>query len=972
MNTNTIPALLASLKKPLPKKYGMWELTGQDRHYYWLSRGVAQAEYAYAISQLRGHRFDEAILDALYAMGGAVREEGFVTKSAVLEAERRLAPVAEEAKALTVLFVGHAHIDMNWEWGWDETVSVTLDTFETVLKLMREYPAFKFSQSQAAIYRIVEQYDPDMLAEIHSRVQEGRWEVSASTWVEADKNMPNTESHARQMIYAKGYLSRTLGIDPDTLNLDFEPDTFGHPLHTPEILTAGGVKYYYHCRGFNGPSLYRWKAPSGRSVIAYREPMWYNDNVEPYFAAFVPALCREYGMRTFLKVFGVGDHGGGPTRRDLERILDMQTWPIFPELRFGKYADFFAAAESSSAELPEVTGELNFVAPGCYTTQTRIKVANRTSENALNEAELFSATATLAFGSRYPRDVFETSWRDVLFAQFHDILPGSGVVETREHAMGKFQETMAAVNTRKKRTLADIAGRIDTSKLPVQRGDWRESTSEGAGAGHGASAFRVTAPESAASHDRIIHLFNSSLLDREETTEVLLWDWTGDHHRIVVKDADGNAVPHQVLDYGTHRYWSHHYSRLLIQAKVPACGYQTYVISESEHFESAGTVSNLPRTSEHEYRFTLENERLKVAFDPVNGAIRSLIDKRTGMEHIDPNRFGGGFRFIEEDIHGGSAWDVGRYMAVRPLDARARLRMLAHKQEREFDKMFGTIRLTGMPEGHGALRQSLSYEVDFGSSKLKALISLDRGSSALRYEVECDWHERGSAADRRVPQLNFHLPLNYRCASYKYDVPAGVIERRSMNMDAPGNSFVQAVREDGAGGSAMLVTRSGYGFRGFDDAISATLIRSSFDPDPDPELGNVRLGFAIVIDDADSNRDALARAYHFNHPFSLVSGAVRQGDLPASHSFFRLLQGNVAVSAVKLAENGDRLILRVYETEGGSAANVTIQLPRTPKRAGFADIQERLLGTDTEVVVQGDCIRFTVEANRLVTVALEF
>ena len=967
---STIPAVLAELKKPLPKKYGMWELTGEDRHTYWLSRGVAQAEYAYSISKLRERRFDGAIRDALQAMQDAIRDEGFATKSAVLEAERRLAPVAAEAKAINVLFVGHAHIDMNWEWGWDETVSVTLDTFETVLQLMREYPAFKFSQSQAAIYRIVERYDPDMLADILKRVQEGRWEVTASTWVEADKNMPNTESHARQILYAKRYLSRTLGIDPDALDLDFEPDTFGHPVHTPEILTAAGVKYYYHCRGFNGPSLYRWKAPSGRSVIAYREPMWYNDNVEPYFAAFVPDLCREYGTDTFLKVFGVGDHGGGPTRRDLERILDMQTWPVFPELKFGTYAEFFAAVERSGAALPEVTGELNFVAPGCYTTQTRIKISNRMSENALNEAELFGSIASSAFGSRYPRDVFEASWRDVLFAQFHDILPGSGVVETREHAMGKFQETMAAVNTRKKRILADIAGRIDTSGLPAQRGDRRESTSEGAGAGYGTSAFRVTAPERASDLSRIVHLFNPSAWDREETTEALLWDWTGDHHRIIVKDADGRVVPHQVLDYGTHRYWSHHYSRVLIQAKVPACGYQTYVSAESDDFETTGTASNLPRTSEHEYRFKLENENLRVEFDPVNGSIASLIDKRTGREYVDPKRPGGMFRFIEEDIHGGSAWDVGRYMSVQPLDSRVRLQTTIHRQEREFDKMFGAVRLTETPQGHGELRQSLRLEVEFGSSKLKATISLDRGSSALRYDVECDWHERGAAANRYVPQLNFHMPLNYRCASYKYDVPAGVIERGSRNMDAPGNSFIQAVREDGSGGSAMLVTRSGYGFRGYEDSISATLIRSSFDPDPDPELGLVRLGFALVVGGADSNRDALAAAYDYNHPFSLVSGTVREGSMPASHSFLRVVEGNVAVAAAKRSEEGERLVLRVYETEG-EQASAAIRLPRAPKRAGFADIHERPTESDGAIAVDGETIRFEIGPNRIATIVIE-
>jgi alpha-mannosidase len=156
---------------------------------------------------------------------------------------------------------------MNWMWRFDETVAATLDTFRTMLNLMEEYPEFKFSQSQASVYKIVEEFDPDMLEEIKKRIKEGRWEVTASTWVESDKNMPNGESLVRHILYTKRYLSELLGVDPGTLNIDFEPDTFGHNLNVPEILARGGVKYYYHCRGYDGHDIYRWKSPSGSSVI---------------------------------------------------------------------------------------------------------------------------------------------------------------------------------------------------------------------------------------------------------------------------------------------------------------------------------------------------------------------------------------------------------------------------------------------------------------------------------------------------------------------------------------------------------------------------------------------------------------------------------------------------------------------------------------------------------------------------------
>jgi alpha-mannosidase len=226
-------------------------------------------------------------------------------------------------------------------WGWDETVSITLETFRTMLDLMKEYPDYTFSQSQASVYRVVEDHDPAMLDEIRARVKEGRWEVTASTWTETDKNIPSGESQARHILYTKAYLSKLLNIDPDSLDIDFEPDTFGHNANVPEILNKGKVKYYYHCRGYEGHNLYRWTAPSGASILAYREPIWYNAHIEPSMAYYVPEFCNKNGLDTMLKVYGVGDHGGGPTRRDIERIIDMNSWPVFPTIKFGTFKEYF-------------------------------------------------------------------------------------------------------------------------------------------------------------------------------------------------------------------------------------------------------------------------------------------------------------------------------------------------------------------------------------------------------------------------------------------------------------------------------------------------------------------------------------------------------------------------------------------------------------------------------------------------------
>jgi alpha-mannosidase len=929
-----------------PKTY--WEEKITARLGYWGERIVSQLYFAYEMSKVNKGEFDEQIDAALTFVENSLADEGVIGKQTALHAEKLLEALATEAKSYDILCVSHAHIDMNWMWSWDETVAVTLDTFRTMLTLLEEYPEFTFSQSQASIYRIVEQYAPEMLQEIRKRVQEGRWEVTASHWVEADKNMPSGESLSRHLLYTKRYLSDLFDLDPDSLNLDFEPDTFGHSVNVPEILANGGVKYYYHCRGNEAPALYRWEAPSGKSVIVYREPTWYNDNIQALLGSYVPEICLQTGLKMYLNVYGVGDHGGGPTRRDLERLLDMQSWPVYPKLRFGTYREYFAAAEANAEQLPVLKGEQNFVFTGCYTSQSRIKTANRIGEATLNEAELFNAAAAVAEEARYPGDSFEKAWRNVLFNQFHDILPGSGVLETREHALGLFQNTMAIANTNRKLALEKIAAMIDTSSLVGKESKF--SVSEGAGAGYGAGGFKVTQVERGRGNKRIVHLFNSSAYEREEVVEITLWDWKTPIRSLLVQDGNGQAVPHQILDNGLHWYWNHDYMRLLAYVKVPACGYATYTVSEGDD-RLKPFLPDDPRIDEED-GYVLENEWLKVTLDPVDATVRSMIRKSTGEQLVDGARPTGVFRLIQEDPDKGmSAWWTGRYMSVTNVHQQVKIKRGAW----------------------GDVRQSLQYEFSFGRSLLKATVSLDRNCTELDYEVECDWQEIGKS-DQSIPQLNFHWPLAYNTKSYQYDVPFGVIERKPLSFDVPANSFAVGVPQNEKQSSVMLVTNNKYGFRGVDHSLSLSLIRSSFYPDPYPELGNHhKFSFAVVVQDAAWAYERIERSYRFNHPLTVLSGSVHAGTRPLDSSFLKLISGTVAISAVKMPEeqDGKQWIIRVYETEGELAA-VKLELFKHATEAYFVDTNEQRLPENESIQITDHVVAFDVQPYSAAAICLRF
>ena len=925
---------------------------------YWGNRIISQLEYAVKMSKIDGGGYDSLIRDAAGFLEESLEREGVIADQVSQRAEAMLSGISGAAKRYKIICAAHAHIDMNWMWGFAETVAVTLDTFRTMLNLMEEYPGFKFSQSQASVYRIVEEYDPAMLEEIKKRVKEGRWEITASTWVETDKNMPCGESLARHILYTKRYLSELFDIDPGSLNLDFEPDTFGHNMNVPEILTKGGVKYYYHCRGYEEHYAYKWQSPSGNSILVYREPFWYNAEIRPEMVLHVPEFCARHGVDAMLKVYGVGDHGGGPTRRDLERIIDMASWPVFPQIGFGTFSEFFSILEKASSNMPVEKGELNFVFTGCYTTQTRIKAANKIGEAKLNEAEAFGAISALFAKGKYRGELLEKAWERILFNHFHDILPGSGVIDTREYALGEFQKALAAANTEISNALRNIASKVDTSALASYGKDALETVSEGAGVGYAIKDFGIPQTERGKGLTRILHFFNPSPYERREAVEVTVWDWPGNKERIVIKDADGSPVRHQVLQneiiqYFNTSYWGHEYIRLLVDAVIPPYGYGTYIMSENEKEDIECKLPEIPRIEKPDV-YILENNYVKVVFDSRNASILSMTDKTAGKEMIDPKRPAGVFRLVEEDdCKGMTAWIVGRYMNVSLLNENVKIREACTDRS--------------------ALRQWVKYGVEFKNSKLDVTVSLDCGSSRLDYSVECDWHEIGKKG-KYVPQLNFWMPLGYKCASYKYDIPFGVIERTGIDMDVPANGWAVGLPTEKGSKALMIMARTKYGFRCADDSMSLTLIRSSYDPDPYPEFGIHNFKFAVGIVDDTANNSLIKQAYDYNHPASFISGTVHKGGLPLSGSFMSLEAGSVAVSAVKIPEGGTagtKMIIRVYETDGAKT-RAAVKFVSKPVKAWFVDINENALEDGGKISVDGDKVVFDVEAYAVASICVEF
>lgn len=341
------------------------------------------------------------------------------------EEEKLLEKFRPYAKKYKVHLIGHAHIDMNWLWTYEDTISIVLRDFSTITKLMDKYRDLTFSQSQTHVYKICEENDKNLFEKVKEKVRSDNWDITANAWVENDLNMSDGESIVRHIIYSKKYIKEKFNKNSEIM---WSPDTFGHPQTIPSILNHANIKYYYFMRCGKGLPLFLWEGKNKSRVIAFNSV--YNNEIKP--ERIIPSLLeyyKKYRIKDFMFVYGVGNHGGGPTEEDIERKLKLDKQPCLPSFEFSTTHKFFKIIEKYKDKLPIVKDELNFIFEGCYTTHSDIKKGNRECEKTLFILETLMGVGSLN-NIKFSEQDLEDLWQKTLFNQFHDILDGSAIHES--------------------------------------------------------------------------------------------------------------------------------------------------------------------------------------------------------------------------------------------------------------------------------------------------------------------------------------------------------------------------------------------------------------------------------------------------------------------------------------------------------------------------------------------------------------
>ncbi len=759
--------------------------------------------------------------------------------------------------------VGHAHIDLQWLWTWEESINdIIPQTFNQAIKFMDEFPEFTFSQSSPTLYMATERYHPELFEKMKQKIADGRWEIVGGRWCEGDTNMISPESHVRHFLYGQRYFQSRFG---KMCTVGWEPDTFGHCWTMPQLLKKSGIDSYYFCRAGKGKPLFWWEGPDGSKVLAFEEPAsggWYNDVITDEKVKELIDFVLGTGADDHLMVYGVGNHGGGPTREHIEAALAMKDRSPWPRVKFSTATEFFKRlhAIADKLKVPTIKTELNPIFEGCYTTHSKVKRANRMAESALEATEVFASMAHASTDFVYPTKAFESLWEDVLFSHHHDTLPGSFIHPASIYTSEMFDDVM-----RRTHRIQDAALSSMVSSVQMLR-----------------------------SRNGVV-VFNPTSCKRSEVIEVEIPAPKMDE-QWVVKDVGGRAIEDQLLSWDRDTWAS---AKICFLAKdVPPMGYTVFPVDVQQLDKSAG----MPHVTQ------------RGAQGSNAGGPPFHIDRIYGVKSKAAPSSGGPavpirpiYKALHEKPGGMTAWQI------QPYDKEETVDKVVSEDELESGPVRWRTRRVYRWDRSTIIEDTIRYA----------------HTPRVDFEIEVEWMQVGSPQAGGT-MLKASFDTGVKNGTVTAEIPFGDITRPSDGKEYPTLKWVD-VSNESRGVTVFNDCKHGYDAK--DGVIRVSLLRSSYEPDPTPDVGRHHMRLSVWTHDGPLDKAANSKAaWEFNKPVVAVTPRARPGfaafkDLPPSQSIcaVNLDAPNVVVTAFKRAEDGEGWIVRAAEC-GGQIATATLTL----------------------------------------------
>jgi alpha-mannosidase len=778
--------------------------------------------------------------------------------------ERQLLPELDRGslemkQTKTLHLICQAHLDPVWIWPRRDGYSEALTTIGSAVSFLESEPDMRFTRSSAAVYRWIQEADPGLFRAILDLVRAGRWEVVNGWEVQPDCNLPLGESFIRQSLYGKRWFQDHLGVD---VRIGYNVDTFGHSGNLPQILRQSGMEHYVFMRppqdleGQDYPLLFWWESPDGSRVLCWRIPFSYGQSPGAD-ADFLEEQIRREAVNNFsLEIdhapffLGVGNHGGGPTRRQIERIRQLQEDPDLPELRFSTLGEYFRAVKEAPGfgSIPVRREGLQFINVGCFAAHGRIKRANRRAERQLLLTESLESMRRMAGLDGNPAFVEAqlSAWRSLLFNQFHDILGGTCIQSADTSILNEFGHADYLAETSRDQSLHTIARQVDTS--------WAEK---------GTLVLFNPLP-----WKRIAHVAFDTFVAP-----------TGEGRITHLRDARGKRLPIQWIAPETcFGPMGMEWKKLHASVALPACGYRAFSLAEGTAPSRSGWKATHVR----------------------------INHKRPGLSHYG---LSSGENLLRRSLELQVLKDTGDTWG--------------HKLDR-YDTVIGEPELKGTRLMEtGPILRIYRQNVQWKRSWIRIYYVFRPNSPEVEIRIHLNWQE-----PRQL--LRLLVPTRFTDSMVLASEPGGQVRRSADGKEKPATEWLAiAGRIAGKPRALGLAADRPLSYCCEDGVLGVTLARSSFyahhhpqevkDVAENPYLDMGEQAFCIRLKCGGSTAERLHMhrlAWELDSPAERVVDHGHPGILPPEAGLLHIEPASVAFYALKPAEDGRSVILRIQETSG--------------------------------------------------------
>lgn len=787
---------------------------------------------------------------------------------------------------VTVHSIGHTHIDVAWKWPLRQTRQKAVRSFNTVLRLMERFPEYKFMSSQPQLYQFVKEEAPELFEEIKERIKEGRWEAEGAMWLEPDCNLSSGESLIRHILYGRRFFEKELGAEPNEVL--WLPDVFGYSAALPQILRKSGIPYFMTTKiGWNEYNkfpydTFTWQGIDGSEVLAYlittkdyqeTDTKKRNESFNTTYngrqnARQVMGTWQRYQnkdlSRDVLTCYGHGDGGGGPMEQMLEESRRMEYGVArCPRTRQTFAKDFFHLLEEKMDRkyLPKWSGELYLeFHRGTYTSMAKNKWYNRKSEFLCGDAEFYSVLAMERNkGFLYPKAEMEKNWKLLLLNQFHDILPGSSIKDVYEDSAVQYEEILASGREIVKQAKEEI---LRTSGIE---------------------------PEG-----RNLMVWNSLSFSR---TGILQMDGKAEWMEESIPETEGTGALMQCAADGSYLY---------LLKDVPAKGYRVY--GPDAQMQEDALVKNVMEevlVDESGNPFKICTPYYDITFNK-NGEMVQIYDRQEERELVKPGMAGNHISIFEDRPMEYDAWNIDATYEE-------------HSWEFNAPETFKILE-------NGPVRGCVYVKRRFMDSWLEQYIYFYGHTARIDFKTEMDWHEHQML-------VKTAFPLDILCDSADYEIQFGNVKRPThyntswdkARFETCGHKWAD-MSENGYG--AALLNDCKYGYDIHDSVMRLTLLKSGIFPNPDADQGHHEFTYALFPHRGDFRKGrVIQEAYELNCPLTGnwvgieadkadKSENAAESSAETSYSYLKIKEENVFADTVKLAEDEDGIIIRLYEAYG--------------------------------------------------------